>query len=61
MDTSSLDILSQLPQELQNTCKPTFTDEGVTARYARVKMVNEFTDDMRKISPKIGKMLSTKT
>lgn len=33
MDISSLDILSQLPEELQNTCKPTFRDEGITARY----------------------------
>ena len=33
MDTSSLDILSQLPEELQNTCKPKFKDVGVRARY----------------------------
>jgi hypothetical protein len=48
MDTSSLDILSQLPEELHNTCKLTFRAEGITARYTRVKMVNELTDDMRK-------------
>jgi len=37
------------------------SNRQVQTKNTHVKMVNECTDDMRKISPKTGKMLSTKT